>query len=708
MEIIRAKHSGFCFGVKQGVERAYREVEGRENSLSDATDENRSDMSGSDKEKNSGGIYSYGNIIHNRMVISELKNKGLQVIDSIEDLTDQDKVIIRCHGVGEKFYREAKDKGVEIIDATCPYVAKIHKFVKDAYEEGREIVIVGDKKHPEVLGINGWCNNSATIINHPDEIKGNLYFDRMLIVAQTTIRKEVFEQVLERIQGRDIEIKNTICSATSKRQEGCRDLAQKVDAMVVIGDEASSNSKKLYEIAKKYCKNSYFISDISNFPLKELQKYNRIGIAAGASTPENAIKEVTTKMGDKITKEESMLDYMEEIEKSLRLPRTGELVTGKVHQVTDKEIIVNLGCKKDGMIPFSEITLEGEQTLADLFSVGDEITAKVLKTDDGDGTILLSKKKLEASEHWEEINKAFEDKSLIDVTVVRPVNGGVIATYKEVQGFIPLSQLSDKFVDDSSEFVGMVLPVKVTRVDIRRGKAIFSHKAKLIEEKEKILKEIWESINVGDIVEGNVMRFTDYGAFIDIGGLDGLLHISEISWGKLRHPQEVLEIGQTVNVKILSMNPEKGKVSLGLKQTTPEPWSVIDEKYKVGQIFEGKVVQIKEYGCFVELEPGLDGLVHISEVGHSRVADINEELKIGQIVAAKILEIDKDRRRISLSIKGATEKDEEKPEEKVEPVETVEETGDEIIEEKVEVADEAAEEKGETAEEKIETEDVTE
>ena len=216
MEIIRAKHSGFCFGVKQGVERAYREVEGRENSLSDATDENRSDMSGSDKEKNSGGIYSYGNIIHNRMVISELKNKGLQVIDSIEDLTDQDKVIIRCHGVGEKFYREAKDKGVEIIDATCPYVAKIHKFVKDAYEEGREIVIVGDKKHPEVLGINGWCNNSSTIINHPDEIKGNLYFDRVLIVAQTTIRKEVFEQVLERIQGRDIEIKNTICSATSK------------------------------------------------------------------------------------------------------------------------------------------------------------------------------------------------------------------------------------------------------------------------------------------------------------------------------------------------------------------------------------------------------------------------------------------------------------------------------------------------------------
>ena len=356
-------------------------------------------------------------------------------------------------------------------------------------------------------------------------------------------------------------------------------------------------------------------------------------------------------MSENITREESMLDYMEEIEKSLRLPRSGELVTGKIHQVTDKEIIVNLGCKKDGVIPFNEITIEGDQKLTDLFKEGDEITAKVLKTDDGDGTILLSKKKLEASEHWEEINKAFEDKSLIDVNVVRQVNGGVIATYKEVQGFIPLSQLSDRFVENPAEFVGQTLTVKVSRVDPRRGKAVFSHKARLLEEKQKALEEIWNSINVGDIVEGKVMRFTDYGAFVDIGGVDGLLHISEISWGKLKHPQEALEIGQTINVKILSMNTEKGKVSLGLKQTIPEPWTVIDENYQVGQVVKGKVVQIKEYGCFVELEPGLDGLVHISEVSHKRVTNINDELSVGDIVEAKILDIDKERKRISLSIK---------------------------------------------------------
>jgi 4-hydroxy-3-methylbut-2-enyl diphosphate reductase len=352
---------------------------------------------------------------------------------------------------------------------------------------------------------------------------------------------------------------------------------------------------------------------------------------------------------------ETMDALMDEIEKSLRLPRGGEIVTGKVHQVTEKEIIVNLGCKKDGIIPSAEITLEGDQKLTDLYKEGDEIQAKVVKTDDGDGSILLSKKKLEVSEHWDEINKAMEEKATIEVKVVRPVNGGVIAAYKEVSGFIPLSQLSDRYVENAEEFVGQTLEVKVSRVDQRRGKAVFSHKMFLNEEKNKRIAEIWEGLSVDDVVEGTVMRFTDYGAFVDIGGIDGLLHISEISWGKLKHPQEVLSIGETVSVKVLSMNAEKGKISLGLKQNQPEPWSVINEKYEVGQVVAGKVVQIKEYGAFVELEPGLDGLVHISEVAHKRVANIADELTVGQEVSAKILEIDQERKRISLSIKETLE-----------------------------------------------------
>ncbi|MEE1038661.1 MAG: bifunctional 4-hydroxy-3-methylbut-2-enyl diphosphate reductase/30S ribosomal protein S1 [Eubacterium sp.] len=629
-EIIRAPHSGFCFGVKQAIETAEREAENSEKD-----------------------IYTFGPLIHNTGVTDELEKKGIFIIDSLDNIEPGSKVIIRSHGIGKWFYDEAESKGIEVIDATCPYVKRIHQLVFDAKAEGKQVVIVGDKNHPEVKGINGWCQDSAIILNEPEVIKA----ENIFAVAQTTIRKDLFDSVIALIEenNENVEVNNTICSATSKRQEGCKETAEQVEVMLVVGDQKSSNTKKLYEIAKKYCENTYFVDDISNLPLKETEKYNKIGVAAGASTPENAIKEVTAKMSDTIIREESMLDFMEEIEKSLRLPRGGELVTGKVHQVTEKEIIVNLGCKKDGIIPLSEITVEGDQKLTDLFAEGEEITAKVLKTDDGDGTILLSKKKLEATEHWEEINKAFEDKTLIDVNVVRQVNGGVIAAYKEVQGFIPLSQLSDKFVENPAEFVGQTLTVKVSRVDARRGKAVFSHKAKLVEERQKALEEVWSNINVGDIVEGKVMRFTDYGAFVDIGGVDGLLHISEISWGKLKHPQEVLEIGQVVNVKILSMNTEKGKVSLGLKQTTPEPWTVIDENYQVGQVVKGKVVQIKEYGCFVELEPGLDGLVHISEVSHKRVSNINDELKVGDEVEAKILEIDKDRKRISLSIKETLE-----------------------------------------------------
>jgi ribosomal protein S1 len=510
----------------------------------------------------------------------------------------------------------------------------------------------------------------------------------------------VFDQ-----NGLQAEIENTICKATTERQKGCEETAKIVDLMLIVGDHKSSNTKKLFEIAQKYCPETYFVENINDLPLKKIQKYNKIGVAAGASTPEGAIEEVISNMSDKITdnNELSMNDFMDEIEKSMRLPRGGEMVTGTIHQVTDREIIVNLGCKKDGIIPKEEIKLEADQKLTELFHVGDEIHAKVIKTDDGDGSILLSRKKLEAVEHWDEINNAYENRTLIDVNVLRQVNGGVIAAYKEVQGFIPLSQLSDKFVEDSAEFVGRTLSVRVSRVDQRRGKAVFSRKAHLQEEKQKLMEEIWSTIEVGDIVEGAVMRFTDYGAFVDIGGIDGLLHISEISWGKLKHPQEVLKIGQTIQVKVLSMNSEKGKISLGLKQTQPEPWAVIDDKYQVGDVVEGKVVQIKEYGCFVELEPGLDGLVHISEVNHKRIGNINDEFSVGDTVKAKILEIDKENKRISLSIKETIEPPIFEEEVAVETPVAVEESAA-VVEEEAAVAEVVEEAATEVAEEATEEE----
>lgn len=630
-EIRRAENAGFCFGVKQAIEKAEKAAEER-----------------------GGRIYSMGSLIHNERVTEDLQKKGIEVIESLDDIRDFGKpvkVIIRSHGEGKKFYEEAESRNIELVDATCPFVAKIHKLVNDTE---KQVIIVGDEKHPEVLGISGWCRKPAVVVNSREDAE-NVEEDDLFIVTQTTIREKTLNDVLSVFdrKNKTYQVNNTICSATAKRQKSCEELAADSDLMIVIGGRHSSNTKKLYEISKKNCANSYFVENIDDLPLKELKKCNRIGIAAGASTPECTIKEVIARMSD-VTLENNELnmnDLMDEIEKSLRLPRGGEIVTGKVHQVTDKEVIVNLGCKKDGILPISEVSLEEGQTLADAFKVDDEIQAKVIKTDDGDGGILLSKKKLEISANWDEIVKAFEDKTVLEVKVTRPVNGGVIAEYKEVSGFIPLSQLSDHYVENAEEFIGQTMEVRVSRVDQRRNRAVFSHKLFLNEEKEKLVAEIWENLNVDDVVEGTVMRFTDYGAFVDIGGIDGLLHISEISWGKLKHPQEVLSIGQKINVKVLSMNEEKGKISLGLKQNQPEPWSVIDENYQVGQVIEGKVVQIKEYGAFVELEPGLDGLVHISEVAHKRVGNINDELEIGQIVKAKILEIDKDRKRISLSIR---------------------------------------------------------
>jgi len=635
-QLIIAEHSGFCFGVKRAIEKTENAIK----SLKEG-------------EK----LYVCGHLIHNQSVIDELSEKGLMTVSSPEEIPKGATILIRSHGEPESFYEVAKQKKFSIIDATCPFVQKIHHIVKRAGEDEPRIVVIGDRYHPEVIGINGWCHNAALIINSAEEAR-EILGQKLLVVAQTTIQQEFFEEMVDILRTQNIvTIENTICGATKERQESCMFTAKKCDIMLVIGGKESSNTRKLYNISRKYCANTFFVENIKELPLKEVEKCNKIGLAAGASTPERVIKEVIAGMSELITNEKNetnlMQDLMDEIEKSLRLPRGGEIVTGCVLQVTDKEIIVNLGCKKDGIIPKDEFTLEGEQKLTDLFKEGDEIQAKVIKTDDGDGNILLSKKKLDVNEHWDEINNALENKSIIEVKVIKQVKGGVIASYKEVSGFIPLSQLSDKFVEnaDTDDYIGKTLPVRVTRVDQKKGKAAFSHRNYLMEERQKKIDDVWNSLRVDDIVEGTVMRFTDYGAFIDVGGLDGLLHISEISWGKLKHPQEVLTIGQTVNVKVLSMNPEKGKISLGLKQTSPEPWLVIDDRYQVGQVITGKVVQMKEYGAFVELEPGLDGLVHISEVAYKRVTNIANELSIGQIVSAKILEINKEKKRISLSIK---------------------------------------------------------
>lgn len=650
MEIIRARHSGFCFGVRRAIKITFDQVK---------------------NNRDGRKIFTAGQLIHNPVVTAELEDMGVHSIRQPEECPKNSDIIIRSHGETEDFFQRAASQGCHLVDATCPYVTKIHMLVHRAYQEEKNIVIIGDYTHPEVIGINGWCQNKAYIISSRTDAE-NYPFPSAFIVCQTTLRENILKETVRILQEKnvDTEVMNTICSATRERQDAAAKLAHEVDAMVVIGGRNSSNTHKLYEICKNICKTTWFVENNRDLPLRDLKKYNKIGVAAGASTPERVIKEVISNMSDNITNEtNSMADFMDEIDASLKLPRTGQIITGKVDQVTDDAVIVNMGCKKDGILNKDEVSLEEGQTLSDKFSVGDEVEAKVIRTDDSDGGIMLSLKKLEVNKHWKELSDAMEEGRNIDVDVVRVVKGGVIAQYKEVSGFIPLSQLSNHYVEDANEFLNQTLTVKVTRVDMRRGRAVFSHKNVLQEERQKQLDQIWETLQVDDIVEGTVMRFTDYGAFVDLGGIDGLLHISEISWGKLKHPSEVLKIGQKINVKILSMNREKGKISLGYKQTLPEPWSVINDNYHVDEVVRGKVVQLKEYGAFVELEPGLDGLVHISQVANKHVNNISDELEIGQMVNARILDIDTDRRRISLSIKEAIgEEPENVPAEEV-PVE---------------------------------------
>lgn len=648
MEIIRAEHSGFCFGVQKAIDKTFERID--------------------EAKRDCRTTYTCGNLIHNKAVINKVASKGVCMISSLDEATSGDVVIVRSHGEPKEFYDKAENYGIELVDTTCVFVKKIHELVYKAYLDCRPVIIVGSADHQEVKATNGWCNYTAIILGNAQEARDyakNCCVNQIpLVVCQTTIRRELLDSIIEVFDEAAIpyEIKNTICNATRDRQESCAELAAKVDCMVVIGDPSSSNSKKLYEIANNNCKNAMFIQDISDLELKELHNYNKIGITAGASTPEWIIKEVIASMSENVTANvdhNPMLDFMDDIENSLRLPRPGEIVDGTVHQVMDNEVIVNIGCKKDGILQKSEVTLEPGQTLVDLFKEGDEIQAKVMKSDDGEGGILLSKKRLEMNENFKELAAAQANKEIISVKLVKSVNSGVIAAYKEISGFIPLSQLSDRYVENADEFLGQTVDVEVIKVDNKRNRAVFSRKAVLVDEKRKQIAEIWANLNVGDIVEGKVMRFTDYGAFVDIGGVDGLLHISEISWGKLKHPKEVLNIGDIINVKILALNEEKGKISLGLKQTQPEPWSLVGSKYEVGQVIEGKVVQIKDYGAFVELEAGLDGLVHISEIANRRVENVSDELELGKLITAKIMEIDVDRKRISLSIKALLGDEEE-------------------------------------------------
>lgn len=637
-----AASAGFCFGVKRAIEMAYAEI-----------------------EKNNGApLYSYGPLIHNKEVTRDLDEKGLHIIEDLEGV-HEGTVVIRSHGVGKFLYDALEEKGMRMVDGTCPFVKKIHTIVNEAWNQGKSIIIAGDGKHPEVQGINGWCGNTAIILESPEEAKAAVLDTEKdyAVVVQTTFRQSKFDDMLAilRQKGLKMEISQTICSATEKRQKEAMELSQNVDKMIVIGDKKSSNTQKLVEICKKNCENTVHIETICDLVLKTFKKDDRIGITAGASTPPAIIKEVVVTMSEieNVNVEEVSFEQM--LEDSLVTLHTGDVVKGTVIQVVDEEVSVNLGFKSDGVIPRGEFSRDTTVVPSQVVQPGDEIEVFVVRVNDGDGNVLLSRKRIEEQKGMEDIEKAFNEKTVVTGTVTDVVKGGLIAVVNGVRVFIPSSQVSNRFIEDLSVFKGQELEFNIIEMD-RVKRRIIGGRKDLVEKEIAAKKAaLFETIAVGSKIAGTVSRLTDFGAFVDLGGVDGLIHISEMSWGRISNPREVLKEGQEVEVFVLDVDKEKGKISLSLKDADKNPWKLAADKYAVGSIVEGKVVRMVPFGAFVELEPGVDGLVHISQIANKHVVKPEDELKVGEIINVKVLEVNSDQKKISLSKRQADAPVEEAP-----------------------------------------------
>lgn len=625
MEIILAKSAGFCFGVKLAVDCVYEK---------------------SKQEK----IYTYGPIIHNKNVVKDLEKQGVEILENLDRDIDG-KVIIRSHGVPPSVYNILKEKEIEYIDCTCPFVKKIHKIVSEKYSEGNEIIIVGNKEHPEIIGINGFCNNTGIIVNSIEEFN-ELELNKekqYILVSQTTFDTTKFfllMQIVEKIE--NITVFNTICSATNDRQKEAIEIAQNVDYMIVLGDTLSSNTQKLFEISKKYCKNTFLCERIQDLQLNIFSNNVKIGITAGASTPPAIIKEAINKMSEMGNK-----SFEEMLNESFKTLHSGSVVKGTVIRVTENEVFVDLKHKSDGIIEKSEFSNELNIDLKSQVKVGDEIEVYVIKLNDGDGNVVLSRKRLEANKGFNELEEAYNNKQIVKGKIIDVIKGGLVANINNIRVFVPSSQISNKFVQDLSSFKGKEFDFNIIEFN-KAKRRIIAGRRELVQASEDAAKaKIYDNFKAGAKVQGTVSRIVDFGAFVDLGGVDGLIHISELSWGRIKKVTDVLKEGDSVNATILEIDQAKNKISLSLKDASQNPWVLAKDKFNIGDIIEGKVVRIVDFGAFVEIEPGIDGLVHISQISQKHIAKVEEALTIGQIIKAKITEIDTDNKKISLSIKEA-------------------------------------------------------
>lgn len=656
-KIIVAESAGFCFGVNRAINILYKLIV-----------ENKS-------------ACTLGPIIHNMQMVNELREKGVRTIDKISEAKENETIVIRSHGVPQSIVDEINERHLDYIDATCPFVSKIHKIVSET-DDDSIVIIAGDKNHPEVQGIMGHCKSKCYTFKNQEELQ-ELFsiipqknYKTIKIVAQTTFDLKEWEKSLKSLKNvyTNTKIFDTICNATSIRQREAANISKSVDLMFVIGDKHSSNSFKLYSICSSNCEKTFFIETADELPLEMVKKADSIGVTAGASTPARIIKEVLDKMSEVNTSSvnENELSFEEMLEESLKSMNTNERVMGTVMSIAPNgDVSVDVGRKQAGFIPKDEISYDPTVTAQDVLKVGDEIELLIMKTNDQEGTIMLSKKRVDAQKNWEELEALNGSDEIFTGKVIEAVNGGIIVMLKGNRIFIPASQATLSRDEDPSALVGKEVQYRLLEVSRkgRRKRAIGSIKSVLKEKRAEEKAKLLETLAVGNHYKGVVKSLTSYGAFVDIGGVYGMIHISELSWSRIKHPSEVVNVGDEVEVYIKDINEETKKISLGYKKEEDNPWFILKNDYPVDSVVKCKIVGLTTFGAFANIIPGIDGLIHISQIANKRIDKPQDVLSVGQEVEAKIIAIDFDKKRVSLSMRALLPEEADKAEDKAEVAE---------------------------------------
>lgn len=656
MQIKLAKSAGFCFGVNRAVDRLYQMVKSGEK------------------------VCTLGPIIHNPQVIKDLKSKGVVIADTIDDIPPGTKLVLRTHGVEKQVIDELKKRGYEYWDAACPFVRKIHKIVTDNSDENTVVLIAGDANHPEVQGIKSYCKGEVIVFKNLEELeKADINCEKRIIaVAQTTFNTLEWEKCLKKLKKDYTKalIFDTICNATDERQEEAIKLAEECDAMIIVGGRQSSNTVKLKAVCENCCP-TYLIETAQELKNISFAGCRKVGVTAGASTPAAIIKEVLSTMSENVntnpienaeevakTSAED-LDFMEALEESLNNMSTEQKVVGVVTGISPSEIQVDIGRKQTGYVPVDEYSADPTADPMKELKIGDEIKLIIMKTNDQEGTVMLSKKRYDAQGAWDKIEAAKENDEVVSGTVTDVVKGGVIVIVNGVRVFVPASLATASRGDSLDDLLKTKVDLKIIEVKSERGrkKAIGSIKAVIREARKAAEEAFWAQAEEGQVYHGVVKSLTNYGAFVDIGGVDGMVHISEMSWKRIKHPSEVLSVGQEIEVYIKSLDKENKKISLGYKKAEDNPWEILRRDYPVDTVIDSEIVGLTSFGAFATVIPGIDGLIHISQIADQRIGKPADVLKIGEKVKCKITAIDFDKSRVSLSIRALLPKEDEAAEE---------------------------------------------